>query len=80
MTEKKVRCDVCGAPALEIQYDYEMETDARSGREINYNTIDLCHAHTILRLQRFLQAPPAISVQIEKDTFKLWAKGQEWKP
>ena len=79
MTEKKVRCDHCGAPAGEIRYNYRREFDGQSS-ETEYDTIDLCRDMSMMWLQKFLQEPPKAPAECLKDQFARWAKEQRWKP
>ena len=80
MTEKKVRCDACGGPALEIRYNYIREMDGAGSMETNSDSVDLCHRHMQDALQKFLHEPPKATADCGKDAFTRWAKGLHWEP
>lgn len=82
MTEKKIRCDACGAtPAAEIRYDYKRVLDAAGGTDSEYNTVDLCIAHLTAQLQFALQQPPAAPNSSTKSDFSKWVRNYcTWKP
>lgn len=80
MTKKTIHCDACGAPAVEIRYNYRRETDGAGSMETTYDTIDLCHTHSIKALQEFLQAPPSALLSTEKENFARTVKTYKWKP
>lgn len=81
MTEKRIRCDYCGAsPALEIRYDFERVRDAAGGVDSEYKTVDLCFVHIADRLQSFLQEPPKAPAEAGKVAFSQFANSCTWKP
>lgn len=80
MTDKRIRCDSCGAPAKPVDYDFVRESDGIGGTDWNSKTIDLCHEHTIERLRKFLEEPPKAPAECQKRAFSAWAKGQKWEP
>ena len=80
MTEKKVRCDACGGPALEIRYNYTRDMDGAGSMETNSDSVDLCHKHMQEQLQKFLQEPSKAPADSGKDQFKRWAKDLHWEP
>lgn len=54
MTETKVRCDVCGAPAVPIRYDHDRVSDGNGGTDLEYKTVDLCVNHLQVSLQAII--------------------------
>lgn len=80
MTEKKVRCDACGQPAVELRYDFDRVRDAADGLDTEYKTVDLCAKHLQERLQIFLQEPPKAPTECGKQAFSKWVQGLGWKP
>lgn len=82
MTEKKIRCDACGAtPALAVQYDHNRVSDAAGGMDLEYKTKDLCALHMYVWLQNFLyDRRGEVSIQEKKKQFSDAAIGWNWKP
>jgi len=78
MTEKKIRCDACGAPAMEVRYNFRREISASGSSETESDSIDLCHEHAITSLQSFLKDWNN-TAQALKDNFSDWAKSRTWK-
>ena len=81
MIERKIRCDACGAPALEIRYNYTRDMDGAGSMETNSDSVDLCHQHMQQELQKLLREPKAAPAESGKDAFTRWVKGYcTWVP
>ncbi len=56
MNLKTKHCDYCGKrPALEFSYFVDRRMDGAGSMENNYDSIDLCHEHSILLLKQIEQ-------------------------